>query len=464
MSTTINPSNSIWPNGLKLDEENYTTFYSLGTNKVTIPATAEEWPEGDTLISPFVYQDGKLVGFCDTKSFILNDSATTDIPYEFIKANFPTIEDGKLAITSPNCQNPEIKYQKIKSLPAGYKRLEYLESQSTENKEVHSYFRIPLDITTYDGTKTGVTIPEYTFTYETEHMYYNNTNYKQCDGCNHDAGCFLVGVAISGRPKGFVFVSDGWRDLSIKDETHSWGNNDRFFHNDPTWINNTNYVDYRHFYYDVNWPTPYEYAKVRLSFGNIKNPKLQYWFNDEGPLINKEVELKLDDTNGKSTRKAFYLFGTPATSPGTANPYRRSTLCGRKKYAKIWVNDSLIYHLIPCLDDLGNPCFYNLVNGETFWAEVGEFITPPNEYALQTLDLDTIRYAKKTERGIQRLYKVPEGENISLEEYAKANNFKELIETECPSEGHWVHEWVETDTQLILQWSEIVVPEDTIIE
>lgn len=464
MSTTINPSNSIWPNGLKLDEENYTTFYSLGTNKVTIPATAEEWPEGDTLISPFVYQDGKLVGFCDTKSFILNDSATTDIPYEFIKANFPTIEDGKLTITSLNCQNPEIKYQKIKTLPAGYKRLEYLESPSTDAKIVSSYFKLPLNIITYGIDETGATIPEYTFTYETEHMYHGNNSHKQYEGCNYDAGCFLVGLAAPGTARGFLFVSDGWRDLSIIDETNSWKNNDRFLHGDPTWINNTNYVDHRHFYYDVNWPScgNGEYSKVRLSFGNIKSPKLQYWLNDEGPLINKKVELKTDAQNGKSTHKIFYLFGAPVSDGPTV--YSETSLNGRKKYAKIWVNDSLIYHLIPCLDDLGNPCFYNLVDGKTFYAEVGEFITPPDEYAIQTLDLDTIRYAKKTERGIQRLYKVPEGENMSLEEYAKANDFKELIETECPSEGHWVHEWVETDTQLILQWSEIVVPEGTIIE
>lgn len=453
MSTTINPSNSIWPNGLKLDEENYTTFYSLGTNKVTIPATAEEWPEGDTLISPFVYQDGKLVGFCDTKSFILNDSATTNIPYEFIKANFPTIEDGKLAITSPNCQNPEIKYQKTKPLPASYKRLEYLESPSSETKFVTSYFLLPLDITTYDGTKTGVTSPEYTFTYETEHMRYNYNSKVQSEGCRYNRGAF--GWGVSEARKGVGIFWDG--NNSPDDTTESKYDNDYILHGNPNLAD-----DFRTFYYNVNWPEANIYNKIKLS---IDKNSIKYYLNDNLE-INKEIVAFAPSVK----RTHFTLFGGPFANSyttdegGTAYIYNRAALEGRKKYAKIWVNDSLIYHLIPCLDNLGNPCFYNLINGETFWAEVGEFITPPDEYAIQTLELDSIRYAKKTERGIQRLYKVPEGENMSLEEYAKANNFKELIETECPLEGHWVHEWVETDTQLILQWSEIVVPEGTIIE
>ena len=59
-------SDSVWPNGLKKDDDGYAIFYPLGTNKVDIDTVV--WPSGDKLISPFVYQDDKIVAFCDTKS------------------------------------------------------------------------------------------------------------------------------------------------------------------------------------------------------------------------------------------------------------------------------------------------------------------------------------------------------------------------------------------------------------
>ena len=64
MATIIDPPNSVWPNGLKVDSEGYVTFYPLGTNKIDINDIT--WPKGDKVISPFVYQGGKLVGFIDT--------------------------------------------------------------------------------------------------------------------------------------------------------------------------------------------------------------------------------------------------------------------------------------------------------------------------------------------------------------------------------------------------------------
>ena len=55
MSDTLNLANPLWPNGLKTDSEGYAVFYPLGTNKIPIPATASDWPEGSKLIFPFVY-------------------------------------------------------------------------------------------------------------------------------------------------------------------------------------------------------------------------------------------------------------------------------------------------------------------------------------------------------------------------------------------------------------------------
>lgn len=102
--------NSIWPNGLKADTENYAIFYQLGTNKVPVPSDISEWPAGNKLISPFVYQDDMLVGLCDTKAMVLNESCSTTIPYEEIIADFPSIKNGKLYIEMPNAITTNITW------------------------------------------------------------------------------------------------------------------------------------------------------------------------------------------------------------------------------------------------------------------------------------------------------------------------------------------------------------------
>ena len=100
MATIIDPPNSVWPNGLKVDSEGYVTFYPLGTNKVDISTIT--WPDGDKLISPFVYQNDKLVGFVDTKALTVSGSATTTMNYNHIEADFASISEGALTVNAPN--------------------------------------------------------------------------------------------------------------------------------------------------------------------------------------------------------------------------------------------------------------------------------------------------------------------------------------------------------------------------
>jgi hypothetical protein len=92
--------NPEWPNGLQKDDEGYTVFYPLGTNKVDI--TTITWPDGDKLVSPFVYKNGKLAGFVDTKAMTVSGSATTTMNYSHIEANFAAISEGKLTVNAPN--------------------------------------------------------------------------------------------------------------------------------------------------------------------------------------------------------------------------------------------------------------------------------------------------------------------------------------------------------------------------
>ena len=102
MTDNFNPKNSIWPNGSKVDENGYVTFYPLGTNKIDVPTTG--WPKGTKLVAPFVYdKDNRVVGFCDTKAMTTaNGNANIYLPYELIEADFSSIEKGTLGVYAPN--------------------------------------------------------------------------------------------------------------------------------------------------------------------------------------------------------------------------------------------------------------------------------------------------------------------------------------------------------------------------
>ena len=81
--------NSIWPN----------SGGKLGEIKVAIPdGVTTKWPTGDALVGNFVYDDGDLVGFVDTKALILNDSASTTLDYDYVRISLPNIHEGDLTI------------------------------------------------------------------------------------------------------------------------------------------------------------------------------------------------------------------------------------------------------------------------------------------------------------------------------------------------------------------------------
>lgn len=114
------PSNSSWPNGIKavtadvIDSNGEVNeiidtieFFSLGT-KETVLDENFEWPEGEALIGSCVYdKEGKLVGFCDTKSLRVNSNKTKiTIDYNVFQPDLDNIIEGTLKITSNG--NPTI--------------------------------------------------------------------------------------------------------------------------------------------------------------------------------------------------------------------------------------------------------------------------------------------------------------------------------------------------------------------
>ena len=86
----MNIDYTLWPN----------TDGNLGNIKVQIPTGIgdDEWPDGDALIGNFVYKDGMLAGFVDTKALTVNDSKSTVINYDYFDIELPFTE-GEISIT-----------------------------------------------------------------------------------------------------------------------------------------------------------------------------------------------------------------------------------------------------------------------------------------------------------------------------------------------------------------------------
>ena len=97
----MSDTNSIWPNGMGVDENGYAVFYPMGTNKIEIPKNSPHWPKGNKLIGQFVYKDDKLVGFCDTKAMTATSGDIIVMPYETIDTEFDSISNGSIQIHAP---------------------------------------------------------------------------------------------------------------------------------------------------------------------------------------------------------------------------------------------------------------------------------------------------------------------------------------------------------------------------
>lgn len=92
---SLNLQNSIWPN----------TDGNLGNIKVQIPTgtASDPWPIGDALVNNYVFHNGKLVGFVDTKALIANSSKTTTFPYEYVNISLPSIAEGEMTYNHDQC-------------------------------------------------------------------------------------------------------------------------------------------------------------------------------------------------------------------------------------------------------------------------------------------------------------------------------------------------------------------------
>lgn len=239
-----------------------------------------------------------------------------------------------------------------------------------------------------------------------------------------------------------------------------------FLYSGASWALNLQTVSVVHYRIDIR---NFESGYVRLHWGSHSNSAnvnvggdscrvLANYKNDKRFLFiglqTQEATLQTPNT----VKNGFHLFGdTYYDEQG----FIVSSGGGSQKIKHFAASNGRadVVHLIPALDPTGTPCMFDTVTRTPFYnSGTGDFLYPTDSAPVMTLDLDEKFYAKLTEHGVRRLYKVPEGCTISKDEYAAKHGFKELIEPPMPEEGYWTNVWKETDTQLICEWVETEPP------
>ena len=453
MSTDyFNPPNSVWPNGLKRDEEGYVNFYPTGTNKVDISTIT--WPEGTKVKSPFVYQDDTLVGFVDTKALdIDNNNTTININYTHFDADLDSIMENTLTINAPANAAVNVKYgavdkvltEKIEKL-IGKGKCE-VKFDKDNNKAT---IALPLDttetqLTDVEGLLNRVLPSNLTTEMEWADglpMSYTRLDYLESTGTQ-------------------------WINTKINIDNNSEVNcifesrTIEYIEHEAIFGTRTEYMNGITMFYpghtkDLGILVFTRAVYVPAEFGKKSSAKLN------------KTELKCGDAryenNGSITGEIndMMLFCVN-TSGGRelAHPWYYSK--ARIYSFSISRNGQLQLSYIPCLNDAGTPGMYDTVN-KVFKtnAGTGDFLYPTDAAPAISAGLDETFYAKLTEHGIRRLYHVPKGYTGTKDEYAAANGFKELVEPPMPLEGYWRPEWRETETQLICDWVETEPPTEEI--
>lgn len=151
---------------------------------------------------------------------------------------------------------------------------------------------------------------------------------------------------------------------------------------------------------------------------------------------------------------------------GDPNQYLYDRFVGKIFNVKLNINDTKTNY-IPSISKTGAPCMFDLVTRQPYYnSGTGDDFLYPTPLTTYSLRRPQPEYAKMTERGIQKLYHLPTDYKGTFEDYITQNNFKKIIETECPNEEgkYYGSRWVETDTELIVEWFEIDPPQEEFFE
>lgn len=304
-------------------------------------------------------------------------------------------------------------------LPAGYTRVEWLESPYAGNQTyIPAYFYLgDLSRTQADSVKI-----------KTVHRLTKDTApvNLEVEGSIKNGGDASLGYFISGRPASFdpepgenVAINtlgcgfdrrDNMLNYNLYNAGQGW---------DTVWHTQSIYVDaYKVIYADNAYKQVHNIVGAPVDFGD----------------------------------SSIYCFGYP----NLEMYYYGCSRSGQKKQFKVWKNGILLFDLVPALSPTGAPCMFDRVSMTPYYnAGVGDFLYPGKEAEVSTFSLRRpITYAQLTEHGVCRLYRVPRGYNGTKAEYAMEHGFKPLVETEKPEEGYWTPRWTETEEEIVLEWIE----------
>lgn len=211
-----------------------------------------------------------------------------------------------------------------------------------------------------------------------------------------------------------------------------------------------------------------QYAKVWVqkygSEGQIYS--IHYNMPDSGTDISIEMEKGSTWLNGVKqsavAKNPDAVFECTAPAFLFSHPNGHSAISCTIGYLRVLKNGVLVRNYIPAVDELGNGCLYDTVTRTPkFSTGTRGLLHPEQETEVATYSLrKPIMYAKLTEHGVRRLYHVPDGCELSKEEYAEENGFKPIVETEQPETGYWSPRWHETDEEIVLTWVETEPPMD----
>ncbi len=467
MSDSFNPFNSIWPNGMKVDEEGYAVFYPLGTNKTNISTIT--WPEGNKLVSPFVYdKNDKLVGFADTKALeIDNNDTTININYSHFDADLDSIMENTLTINAPENATVNVKYgavdkvltEKIeKVLGKGNFKVNFdkdenkvtvavsLDTTESQITEVESLLErvLPRNLVTdvlIDGVSTRYTKLEYL---EFSGVQFSDTGYVPTT----NTGLLLNWETFGGK---FMHpVASIEHDSVPASRRHFYA----------FYLNNPNSCGY-------GWGLNYG-PSGGLGYAPILQTSRLNWLNDRRAVAEN---ISVPKTSTKVLAEVLPYTPTAPLVIGRgsngADGYAgtQCSLLGRIFNIKISEFGEVVREFVPILDETGAPCWLEKFQQKLYYnIGTGDFLYPGAETEVVSAGLDDTFYAKLTEHGVRRLYHVPKGYTGTKDDYAAANGFKELVEPPMPMTGYWIPEWRETKTQLICEWVETEPPAEEEIQ
>ncbi len=184
-----------------------------------------------------------------------------------------------------------------------------------------------------------------------------------------------------------------------------------------------------------------------FSYSGPKKQKVSLSIDKLSVNIDGEY-FKLQGDNSKQLKPFLRLLGDGSVY----------SFIGRIFYFEMGNGKEKLLRIIPTLDDTGAPCMYDPVNKIAFYNKgTGDF-TYPTESTTYSLRRILPDWGKLTENGLRRLYHAPADYEGELIEYALENNYKQIIETEMPEEGHWTPQWKETEEEIVLEWIETEEP------